>query len=73
MSQNVPFEINLDAHEIERNALTSAHIHATSGQSEQDIWADEAKAWEMLYSGLDDKQQEIYDMLVEQGVIPEQR
>ena len=32
--------------------------------------ADEQKAYEMLYSDLDDEQQRIYDELVEAGVLP---
>ena len=34
------------------------------------VLAEEQKAYEMLYSGLDDQQQRIYDELVEAGVLP---
>jgi hypothetical protein len=33
--------------------------------------ADEERAWEMLYSDLDDDQQRIYDELVAAGVLPD--
>jgi hypothetical protein len=33
--------------------------------------ADEERAWEMLYSDLDDDQQRIYDKLVAAGVLPD--
>lgn len=61
------FNINLDDHEITRRAYVA---DAIPGWTEVEIRADEVRAYKMLYSGLDDKQQETYDMLVEQGVIP---
>jgi hypothetical protein len=33
--------------------------------------AGEDKAWDLLYSNLDDEQQRIYDELVEAGVLPQ--
>ena len=33
--------------------------------------AEEELAWDMLYSGLDDDQQRIYDELVSAGVLPD--
>jgi hypothetical protein len=60
------FNIELNDHEITRRAYMA---EAMTG-SEAEIEADEAKAWHMLYGDLDEKQQQIYDMLVEQGVIP---
>jgi Family of unknown function (DUF6400) len=33
--------------------------------------AEEDKAWDMLYSNLDDEQQRIYDELVGAGVLPQ--
>jgi len=33
--------------------------------------AEEEQAWDMLYSGLDDEQQRIYDELVQAGVLPD--
>jgi hypothetical protein len=33
--------------------------------------ADEERAWDMLYSGLDDRQQRTYDELVAAGVLPD--
>ena len=35
------------------------------------VLAEEQKAYEMLYSNLDDEQQRIYDDLVRAGVLPE--
>ena len=32
---------------------------------------EEESAWDMLYSGLDDEQQRIYDELVRAGVLPD--
>lgn len=53
---------DLLGHEIQRRALMA--------EASPEDESDEAKAWELLYSGLDEQQQEIYDMLVEKGVIP---
>ena len=36
-----------------------------------EVLADEQKAYEMLYSDLDDEQQRIYDELVKAGVLPD--
>jgi hypothetical protein len=33
--------------------------------------AEEDRAWDLLYSNLDDEQQRIYDELVEAGVLPQ--
>ena len=35
------------------------------------VLAEELKAYDMLYSNLDDEQQRIYDELVREGVLPE--
>ena len=35
------------------------------------VLAEEELAWDMLYSGLDDDQQRIYDELVSAGVLPD--
>ena len=35
------------------------------------VLAEEQKAYDMLYSNLDDEQQRIYDELVRAGVLPE--
>jgi len=35
------------------------------------VLAGEDRAWDMLYSGLDDDQQRIYDELVSAGVLPD--
>jgi hypothetical protein len=36
-----------------------------------EVLAEEERAWDMLYSGLDDDQQRIYDDLVSAGVLPD--
>jgi hypothetical protein len=35
------------------------------------VLAEEERAWDLLYSGLDDDQQRIYDELVSAGVLPD--
>lgn len=35
------------------------------------VLAEEERAWDLLYSGLDDDQQRIYDELVDAGVLPD--
>ena len=35
------------------------------------VLAEEERAWDMLYGGLDDEQQRIYDELVSAGVLPD--
>jgi hypothetical protein len=35
------------------------------------VLAEEERAWEMLYSGLDDEQQRIYEELVGAGILPD--
>jgi hypothetical protein len=37
------------------------------------VLAEEERAWDMLYRGLDDDQQRIYDELVCAGVLPDRR
>lgn len=54
-------------HEIQRRALMA---EAIPGWTEVEAQADEVKAWKALYSGLDHEQEDIYDMLTEQGVLP---
>lgn len=35
------------------------------------VLAEEERAWDMLYSGLDDEQLSVYDKLVSAGVLPD--
>jgi hypothetical protein len=35
------------------------------------VLAEEERAWDLLYSGLDDGQQRIYEELVDAGVLPD--
>lgn len=37
------------------------------------VLAEEERAWEMLYSGLDDEQQRIYEELVGAGILPDRQ
>lgn len=59
------FVINLDDNEIERRALMADNMP-------DDLWAAEqaALAHRLLYSDLDDEQQETYQMLIDEGVLP---
>ncbi len=35
------------------------------------VLAEEELAWDMLYSGLDEEQQQVYEQLVDAGVLPD--
>ncbi|MBV9090384.1 MAG: hypothetical protein JO044_10860 [Mycobacteriaceae bacterium] len=35
------------------------------------VLAEEERAWKMLYSGLDDEQQRVYEELVGAGILPD--
>lgn len=61
------FIINLDENEIERRALMADSMP-------DDLWAAEqaALAHHLLYSGLDDEQQETHRMLIDEGVLPDE-
>jgi hypothetical protein len=61
------FNIDLIGHELTRRAL----IAEAALIDDLAMAADEARAWKMLYGDLDDKQQQTYNMLVEQGVLPD--
>jgi hypothetical protein len=58
------FLVDLEDHELTRRALIAEAAFI------DDMAASEAQAWKMLYSELDDNQQQVYDMLIEKGVIP---
>lgn len=62
------FHLDLTGHELMRRALVAEAIDPAD---EAEAEADEAKAWKLLYSDLDDSQQALYDMLVERGVLPD--
>ncbi len=61
------FIVDLSAHEAHRQV----HIAAAIGDlvEQTDIWEAEMLAWEMLFAGLDDKQKEIYAMLIKAGIL----
>lgn len=71
MSADFSFSIDLTLGEMHRRA---AVIEALG-----DTWdpaaalADEERAYEMLYSGLDADQQRTYDELVRAGVLPDRQ
>jgi hypothetical protein len=60
------FVINLDENEIERRALMAESMP-------DDLWAAEqaALAHRLLYSNLDERQQETHQMLIDEGVLDE--
>lgn len=63
------FNIDLTMDEIRRRAQVMV---ASSDLDSIRTYADEAEAYRMLYSNLDECQAQIYEMLVEQGVLPPQ-
>lgn len=68
MSNLFPYEIDLTAHEGTRLAAVLDSLG--SDWDPMEIYAGEAEAHRMLYSGLDADQQFHYDLLVAHGVLP---
>ncbi|OBA70120.1 hypothetical protein A5641_14340 [Mycobacterium sp. 1554424.7] len=70
MSKNPgDFAYDLTLDEARRRA---AVLEAIGGDWDPDhVLAEEERAWDLLYSGLDDDQQRIYDELVDAGVLPD--
>ncbi|MFI9809013.1 DUF6400 family protein [Streptomyces sp. NPDC052301] len=64
----VEFSVDLTAHEM----LRRTHVMAAVGPEWDPVAAlrGEEEAYDLLYSGLDDEQQRIYDELVAAGVLP---
>jgi len=63
----IDFNVDLTMDEMRRRM----HVMAASGDIDPiKTYADEAEAYKMLYSNLDENQQQIYQMLVDQGVLP---
>ncbi|OBI85375.1 DUF6400 family protein [Mycobacterium sp. 1245805.9] len=70
MSKNPgDFAYDLTLDEARRRA---AVLEAIGGDWDPlEVLAEEERAWDLLYSGLDDDQQRIYDELVNAGVLPD--
>jgi hypothetical protein len=69
MQADLEFAYDLTLDEARRR---SAMIAAISDDWDPiAVLAEERQAYEMLYSGLDDEQQRIYDDLVSAGVLPD--
>ena len=58
------FVVELTAHELTRRACVG---QAMDWMEEANTRSAEVLAWKMLYSNLDEHQQQIYRMLVEEG------
>jgi hypothetical protein len=63
------FAYDLTLDEVRRRTAVVEAIGADWDPLE--VLADEDRAYAMLYSGLDDQQQRIYDDLVAAGVLPD--
>jgi hypothetical protein len=64
----IDFNVDITLDEMRRRAHV---MEAADDLDPARMLADEAEAYRRLYSDLDDRQQEIYQMLVEQGVLPQ--
>jgi Family of unknown function (DUF6400) len=63
------YEYDLTLDEARRRA---AVLEAIGGDWDPvHVLAEEERAWDLLYSGLDDDQQRIYNELVSAGVLPD--
>ncbi|MER6170605.1 DUF6400 family protein [Streptosporangium sp. NPDC001681] len=67
-SPYVDFEIDLTLEETRRRAAVMAALEPD--WDPPGVLRAEEEAYDLLYSGLDSRQQEIYDMLVAAGVLP---
>jgi len=65
---NLDFAYDLTLDEARRR---SAVLEAIDDWDPIAVLAEEQKAYDMLYSDLDEEQQRIYDELVRAGVLPE--
>jgi uncharacterized protein DUF6400 len=64
---DIAYDLTLD--EARRRAAVLEAIGEDWDPAE--VLAEENKAYQMLYSNLDDEQQRIYDELVDAGVLPQ--
>ncbi|MEV7321594.1 DUF6400 family protein [Streptomyces sp. NPDC093970] len=67
-AEPVGFTVDLTGHEMTRRA----HVMAALGDDWDPVEAlrGEEEAYDLLYSGLDEEQQRLYDSLVAAGVLP---
>ncbi|GAA3108685.1 DUF6400 family protein [Streptosporangium carneum] len=70
-SAHVVLEIDLTLEEARRRASVMEALEADWNPLE--AMRGEEEAYDLLYSGLDERQQEIYDMLVAAEVLPRRR
>ena len=61
------FNIDLGIEEMRRRAAALAAIDDLDPIK---TYSDEAEAYRMLYSNLDERQAQIYQMLIDRGVLP---
>ncbi|MFD3538998.1 DUF6400 family protein [Streptomyces sp. NPDC058662] len=64
----VDFTVDLTAHEVSRRAEVMAALG--SDWDPVEVLRGEEAAYDLLYSGLDEAQQRLYDDLVAAGVLP---
>ncbi|MEU0967359.1 DUF6400 family protein [Streptomyces sp. NPDC005917] len=67
-SEPVDFVVDLTGHEMTRRAHVMEALGA--GWDPVEMVRGEEEAYHMLYSGLDEEQQRLYDSLVAAGVLP---
>ncbi|MFJ2033844.1 DUF6400 family protein [Streptosporangium sp. NPDC087985] len=67
-SAHTDFELDLTFDETRRRAAVIAALG--TGWDPLAVMRGEEEAYDLLYSGLDEHQQETYDMLVASGVLP---
>ena len=68
-SEPVDFTVDLNSHELIRRAHVMDALGP--GWDPVKVMRDEEAAYDLLYSGLDEEQQRVYDTLVAAGVLPE--
>ncbi|MDP9842536.1 DUF6400 family protein [Streptosporangium lutulentum] len=66
--EHAVFEIDLTLEETRRRAAVMAALEP--GWDPPAVMRGEEEAYDLLYSGLDERQRETYDMLVDAGVLP---
>jgi hypothetical protein len=68
-AEPVDFDVDLTRHEMVRRA----HVMAALGPDWDpvEMVRREEEAYDLLYSGLDQEQQRLYDTLVQAGVLPQ--
>ncbi|MEU2422430.1 DUF6400 family protein [Streptomyces sp. NPDC007851] len=67
-AEPVEFSVDLTGHELTRRAHVMNALGAEWDPVE--VMRGEEEAYDMLYSGLDEDQQRLYDSLVAAGVLP---